>query len=68
MCSLEAETLAGLQTGFIALTQAGVGLGILLRALKESEGRPGHGGGGQKYLTLYPAAQYQSLFFIVTFC
>lgn len=68
MCSLEAGTVSGLQAGFIAVTQADVGLGILLRALQESEGRPGHGGGGQKYLTLYPAAQYQALFFIVTFC
>lgn len=68
MHSLEAGTVAGFQAGFIAVTQAGVGLRILLRALQESEGRPGHGGGGQKYLTLHPAAQYQALFFIVSFC
>lgn len=68
MHSLEAGTVAGFQAGFIAVTQAGVGLGILLRALQESEGRPAHGGRGQKYLTLYPAAQYQALLFRVSFC
>lgn len=68
MHSIEAGTIAGFQAGFIAVIQPGFGLEILLIALKESEGRHGHGGGGQKYLTLHPAAQYQAMLFMVTFC
>lgn len=68
MHSLEAGTIAGFQAGFIAVIQPGFGLEILLIALQESEGRHGHGGGRQKYLTLYPAAQYQAMLFMVTFC
>jgi len=62
--SLKAGTVVGFQARFIA----GFGMEILLRALQDSEGRHEHGGGGQRYLTLYPAAQYPAILFIMTFC